>query len=145
MEGLTKKQMVAAIWNKFKDIIGNEDISKMGDGTVTGAITELNSNTLKMPDYSKRYVILNGNGTYSITKYGFVQLDCRNGDTNTNKALCRLFINGVQIDQTSGPPSADSKWVYYTSALYPVSPGDSVETTVASWSGINVTYFYPLL
>lgn len=44
MAGLTKKEMVAAIWKKFKGIIGTKDISGMGDGTVTGAITELNSN-----------------------------------------------------------------------------------------------------
>ena len=44
MAGLTKKEMVAAIWKKFKGIIGTKDISKIGDGTVTGAISELNSN-----------------------------------------------------------------------------------------------------
>lgn len=46
MAGLTKKEMVAAIWKKFKGIIGTKDISGMGDGTVTGAITELNSNLI---------------------------------------------------------------------------------------------------
>lgn len=45
MAGLTKKEMVAAIWKKFKGIIGTKDISKIGDGTVTGAISELNSNS----------------------------------------------------------------------------------------------------
>lgn len=100
---------------------------------------------MKTPDYENRYAILNGSGTYSITKYGFVQLDCQNNATTVNKALCRLLINGIQIDQTSGSAGTDTKWLYYTSALYPVSPGDSVQTTSASWSNVNIVYFYPLL
>ena len=119
-------------------------LKKFKDADLTKQVEELNSNTLKMPDYSNRYVILNGNGSYSITKYGFVQLDCRNSGTNSSKALCRLNINGVLIDQTSGS-AGDSAWLYYTSPLYPVSPGDSVQITSASWSDINIVYFYPLL
>ena len=41
-EALTRKQIIQAVWNKFKAIIGNKDISGIGDGTVTGAIAGLN-------------------------------------------------------------------------------------------------------
>ena len=41
-EALTRKQVIQAVWNKFKAIIGNKDISGIGDGTVTGAIAGLN-------------------------------------------------------------------------------------------------------
>lgn len=41
-EALTRKQVIQAVWNKFKAIIGNKDISGIGDGTVTGALVGLN-------------------------------------------------------------------------------------------------------
>lgn len=43
-EALTRKQVIQAVWNKFKAIIGNKDISGIGDGTVKGAIAGLNGN-----------------------------------------------------------------------------------------------------
>lgn len=49
-EALTRKQIIQAVWNKFKAIIGNHDISGIGDGTVTGALAGLNGN------YKKQYV-----------------------------------------------------------------------------------------
>ena len=47
-EALTRKQVIQAVWNKFKAIIGNKDISGIGDGTVTGAIAGLNGKTFKL-------------------------------------------------------------------------------------------------
>lgn len=41
---LTLKQAIAAVWQKFMGVIGYEDISGIGDGTVTGAIAGLNGN-----------------------------------------------------------------------------------------------------
>lgn len=42
--GLSKKEIIQAVWNKIKGILGTNDISKIGDGTVTGAISSMNSN-----------------------------------------------------------------------------------------------------
>lgn len=39
---LTLKQAIAAVWQKFMGVIGYEDISSIGDGTVTGALVGLN-------------------------------------------------------------------------------------------------------
>ena len=39
---LTLKQAIAAVWQKFMGVIGYEDISGIGDGTVKGAIAGLN-------------------------------------------------------------------------------------------------------
>ena len=47
-EALTRKQVIQAVWNKFKAIIGNKDISGIGDGTVTGALVGLNGKTFKL-------------------------------------------------------------------------------------------------
>ena len=44
---LTLKQTVASVWQKFMEIVGHESIKGIGDGTLTGAITELNSNLKK--------------------------------------------------------------------------------------------------
>ena len=41
---LTLKQAIAAVWQKFMGVIGYEDISGIGDGTVKGAIAGLNGN-----------------------------------------------------------------------------------------------------
>ena len=46
--GLSKKEIIQAVWSKIKGILGTNDISEIGDGTVTGAISSINSNiTLK--------------------------------------------------------------------------------------------------
>ena len=50
-EALTRKQIIQAVWNKFKAIIGNKDISGIGDGTVTGAIAGLNGNLTNKIQY----------------------------------------------------------------------------------------------
>lgn len=43
-EALTRKQAIAAVWQKFMGVIGYADISGIGDGTVKGAIAGLNGN-----------------------------------------------------------------------------------------------------
>lgn len=50
-EALTRKQVIQAVWNKFKAIIGNKDISGIGDGTVTGALVGLNGNLTNKIQY----------------------------------------------------------------------------------------------
>lgn len=42
--GLSKKEIIQAVWSKIKGILGTNDISEIGDGTVTGAISSINSN-----------------------------------------------------------------------------------------------------
>lgn len=45
--GLSKKEIIQAVWSKIKGILGTNDISEIGDGTVTGAISSINSNLKK--------------------------------------------------------------------------------------------------
>lgn len=67
---LTLKQTVASVWQKFMEIVGHESIKGIGDGTLTGAITELNSNLSKKQ---------------SILKWGQVHANFNaNGDYKTN-------------------------------------------------------------
>lgn len=48
---LTLKQAIAAVWQKFMGVIGYEDISGIGDGTVKGAIAGLNGNITNKIQY----------------------------------------------------------------------------------------------
>lgn len=62
-EALTRKQIIQAVWNKFKAIIGNHDISGIGDGTVTGALAGLNGNST---EYLSSNLILERHGKTKI-------------------------------------------------------------------------------
>ncbi len=58
---------------KFIDtIIGHKSIKGIGDGTLTGAVAELNSNII--PDYSQQTLLLNGNGEHTVSRSGWVQV-----------------------------------------------------------------------
>lgn len=48
---LTLKQAIAAVWQKFMGVIGYEDISSIGDGTVTGALVGLNGKITNKSQY----------------------------------------------------------------------------------------------
>ena len=75
IEDTTPKTMRASLltfveWLKDKLKIGNEDISSIGDGTLTGAVAEMNSNLSKKQ---------------SILKWGQVHANFNaNGDYKTN-------------------------------------------------------------
>lgn len=62
-EALTRKQVIQAVWNKFKAIIGNKDISGIGDGTVTGAIAGLNGKLKTLSNIAFMTKIINPNNT----------------------------------------------------------------------------------
>ena len=68
-EALTRKQIIQAVWNKFKAIIGNKDISGIGDGTVKGAIAGLNGNLTNKIQYREIQVEI-GNGN-NLPEGGF--------------------------------------------------------------------------
>lgn len=95
---LTLKQTVASVWQKFMEIVGHESIKGIGDGTLTGAITELNSNiTNLLPQYN-----LFSNGTSAEVQY--MQIP--------KKKLCIVFIqvyndvkNNAVITQLPTPTS----------------------------------------
>ena len=92
-EALTRKQIIQAVWNKFKAIIGNHDISGMGDGTVTGALAGLNGNIVK----AGSKVITNASNA-SVSSWGILS----NSDVNkilgvtdsVKENTTVLFVNG---------------------------------------------------
>lgn len=71
-EALTRKEIIQAVWNKFRGIIGNKDISGIGDGTVTGAIAGLNGNSIEylssnliLERYGKTRILIFAGCTYA--------------------------------------------------------------------------------
>lgn len=78
-EALTRKQVIQAVWNKFKAIIGNKDISGIGDGTVTGALVGLNGNTVFYANSfsAQQGVTINSDYTWAMKQGKFVHLMLR--------------------------------------------------------------------
>ena len=135
---ITWAQIIALIKTKLN--IGNTSLDGIGDGTLTGAVAELNSNII--PDYSQQTLLLNGNGEHTVSRSGRVQVYARNYAA-VPKAILRLSINGKLVDETSGSSGTDTNYMYYMSGLYPVKKGDVIKVADASWSQQNYIYFYP--
>lgn len=78
-EALTRKQIIHAVWNKFKAIIGNHDISGIGDGTVTGALAGLNGNTVFYANSfsAQQGVTINSDYTWAMKQGKLVHLMLR--------------------------------------------------------------------
>ena len=118
-EALTRKQVIQAVWNKFKAIIGNKDISGIGDGTVTGAIAGLNGK-LKTQSFTAS-VILPGKGDGSVnmgslnipTGYTYIGVISKDSDYG-DQFLCsfqrygdhiQAVVRNVYANQLSGDVS----------------------------------------
>lgn len=125
--------------------LGSADISKIGDGTVTGAIVnnkeaiEDVSQSLanKIPDYAHFDTLgtpTTGGATYNISKDGFFQL---HGATLTTSAsiFYRIRINNVIIEEGY---TVNMRYGYYTSPLFPVLKNDIVKVEVdTNVAGVN--------
>ena len=111
-EALTRKQIIQAVWNKFKAIIGNHDISGIGDGTVTGALAGLNGNMNKIKEkfiYEGRIVNPNNSNIFYISKPGYSLIHASNGNwdaaNNLVKGIARqngsdiIFFESAQESQ----------------------------------------------
>ena len=118
------------------------------DGGTTGQILAKKSNTnfdtrwvdaLVTPDYTNK-AVLGTIGTFTIEALGFVQLTVSTGGTETS-IFHRININGNTVDQGHTGPR---NYTYYTSPLFPVSPGDTLETIVEPENLTNRTYLFNL-
>lgn len=92
-EALTRKQIIQAVWNKFKAIIGNHDISGIGDGTVTGALAGLNGNTILYKQFDNSNI--SGSGHFVV------------GATNKVPPGKYLIKCGIHIPKLNNPQSSD--------------------------------------
>ena len=94
-EALTRKQIIQAVWNKFKAIIGNKDISGIGDGTVTGAIAGLNGKFV----YEGRVVKINNSNLCYVSMPGYSLIHASNGNWDGANVLIKGIArqNGTDI------------------------------------------------
>ena len=91
------------------------------------------------PDYTN-YTSLGTKGTFTIDAPGFVQF-CVSSLSVSTSIFHRIKINGVSIDQGY---TETRNYNYYTSPLFPVIPGDTIETMGSPENVSYNTYFYNL-
>ena len=111
--------------------LGSTDISKIGDGTVTGAIAENKeaieevTQSLTVPDFSNVDDIVSSpisiKYTGVVTANGWLIVTARSlGDED---AECQIFINGLEVGHLF-VDYTKYKWTQVTN-MYPISKGDN--------------------
>lgn len=128
------------------DIAGDVRVSDIADASKTAAdgwaaspAAVANAESLARPDYTN-HTVLGAAGTFTIDTPGFVQFGVSSGSIGTS-IFHRIKINGNVIDQGY---TMSRNYNYYWSPLFPVSPGDTIETIVDPENLLNNTYFYNL-
>ena len=85
--------------NEVDNLLGNTDISAIGDGTVTGGLNALNSNLKKLVIISQSIELENNVSSFTLIKSGFskppktmyVLLDAL--EPNKSGAYVKLYLN----------------------------------------------------
>ena len=128
------------------DLPGDVRVSDTADASKTAAggwaaspAAVAGAESIARPDYTNR-TRLGTKGTFIIDTSGFVQFCCSSGSTEAS-IFHRIMINGVVVDQGH---TASRNYTYYSSPLFPVSPGDTLETIGDSDKLGYDTYFYNL-
>ena len=128
------------------DLSGDVRVSDTADASKTAAggwaaspAAVANAESLARPDYTNQ-TVLGTKGTFTIDAPGFVQFDVSSMSVSTS-IFHRIKINGIVIDQGY---TMSRNYNYYLSPLFPVSPGDTIETIVDPENLSNNTYFYNL-
>ena len=116
------------------------DASKTAaDGWAASPAAVAAAESIARPDYTN-CTSLGTTGTFTIEKPGFVQFCASTGSTNTS-IFHRIKINDVTMDQGY---TESKNYNYYWSPLFPVSPGDTLET-IGDPAGLSyVTYLFNL-
>ena len=94
---------------------------------------------IAIPDYTNQ-TRLGATGTFNIDTPGFVQF-CSSSLSTDASIFHRIKINGVVVDQGY---TVSRNYNYYTSPLFLVSPGDTLETIGDPGELSYSTYFYNL-
>lgn len=116
------------------------DASKTAaDGWAASPAAVAGAESIARPDYTNR-TRLGATGTFTIDAPGFVQFCVSNGST-TASIFHRIKINGSVVDQGY---TASRNYTYYCSSLFPVLPGDTLETIGGDDKLSFDTFFYNL-
>lgn len=98
------------------------------------------------PNYSLSFVLLDGINSCTIDTNGYIQVHGSNGayssTTAVDKPIYRVTINGNVVSEVHGNGVDTNAYTSFRSALYPVSVGDIVAITTASWNQYNRVLFY---
>lgn len=128
------------------DLPGDVRVSDISDASKTAAggwaaspAAVAGAESIARPDYTN-LTSLGTKGTFTIDKPGFVQFSCSSGSTEAS-IFHRIKINGSVTDQGY---TETRNYNYYTSPLFPVIPGDTIETIGNPENVSYNTYFYNL-
>lgn len=128
------------------DLPGDVRVSDTADASKTASggwaaspAAVASAESIARPDYTN-LTSLGTKGTFTIDKPGFVQFCASTGSTDTS-IFHRIKINGLVVDQGH---TETRNYNYYTSPLFPVIPGDTIETIGAPENLSYYTYFYNL-
>lgn len=114
---------VTAAENAVETLVGNTDISAIGDGTCTGSIDTLNANLTKKPNWSstKKHII--SNTTYTASAYDVVAWCSLRSGTNV---YVTVSLNDVEVYKNT--LISDASHNAYTPAYY-VPKGSTISFT----------------
>lgn len=116
------------------------DASKTAaDGWAASPAAVAAAESIVRPDYTNA-TRLGSKGTFTIDTPGFVQFCVSSGSTTTSM-FHRIKVNGVAIDQGY---TISRNYNYYWSPLFPVLPGDTIETSGDPDTLDFSTYLYNL-
>lgn len=128
------------------DLPGDVRVSDTADASKTAAggwaaspAAVASAESLARPDYTNN-TVLGTTGTFNIDTPGFVQF-CSSSLSTVASIFHRIKINGSVVDQGY---TETRNYNYYTSPLFPVMPGDSIETIGDSDELKYETRFYNL-
>ena len=128
------------------DLPGDVRVSDIADASKTAAggwaaspAAVAVAESIARPDYTN-YTKLGTKGTFTIDAPGFVQFSVSSMSVDTT-IFHRIRINGVTIDQGY---TVSRNYNYYCSPLFPVIPGDTLETIGDPKNLEFNTFFYNL-
>ena len=89
--------------NEVDSLLGNTDISAIGDGTVTGGLDALNSNLTELQSVditpvSNNYAAVNTSGTYAYIKNGICYLQITINGTASYSGWANVAKLPIQLD-----------------------------------------------
>ena len=121
-----------SIVNNPSALIGNTDISGIGDGTLTGAVSQLNTDLSKNTFGAE--VALTENTDYICPSDGYFHIQC----SNVNGAYAYGYVNGI-IMMTANTPSTVVSTAFPNFAT-PVRKGMTIKIVSNSGAGKFIPY-----
>ena len=139
-ESMGKLKLAVKNIKKLITLIGNTDISSIGNGTVTGAISDVNGKLI-VPDYANAKLLDNTLQTnsfdFTAPQNGILLAGGYGSNQNNSYIMFRYSANRSIQFEIQGSSNE------FIGALFPVAKGDVIEIITSLATKNNGTYFIP--